>query len=53
MDGLPTKNNAMLYPVGLRSYDEYPGPDDKFWENRLARGCAKRICRPRSRITSI
>ena len=32
MDGLPTKNNAMLYPVGLRSYDEYPGPDDKFWE---------------------
>ena len=32
MDGLPTKNNATLYPVGLRAYDEYPGPDDKFWE---------------------
>jgi hypothetical protein len=32
MDGLPTKNNATLYPVGLRSYDEYPGPDNKFWE---------------------
>ena len=32
MDGLPTKNNAMLYPVGLRSYDKYPGPEDKFWE---------------------
>ncbi len=32
MDGLPTKNNATLYPVGLRSYDDYPGPDDKFWE---------------------
>ena len=32
MEGLPTKNNAMLYPVGLGSYNEYPGPDNKFWE---------------------
>lgn len=32
MDGLPSKNNATLYPVGLRSYDDYPGPDEKFWE---------------------
>ncbi len=37
MDGLPTKNNAMLYPVGLRSYDEYPGPDNKFWEQPFSR----------------
>ena len=32
MEGLPTKNNATLYPVGLGSYNEYPGPDDRFWE---------------------
>lgn len=37
MDGLPTKNNAMLYPVGLRSYDDYPGPTDKFWEKPFGR----------------
>ncbi len=37
MDGLPTKNNAVLWPVGLRSYDEYPGPDDKFWEKPFSR----------------
>ncbi len=37
MDGLPTKNNAMLYPVGLRSYDEYPGPENRFWEQSLGR----------------
>lgn len=38
MDGLPTKNNSTLYPVGLRSYDEYPGPDDKFWEKPFGPG---------------
>ncbi len=32
MEGLPSKNNATLYPVGLGSYDSYEGPDDKFWE---------------------
>ena len=38
MDGLPTKNNATLYPVGLGSYQEYPGPDDKFWEKPFGPG---------------
>ena len=33
MDGLPTANNATLYPVGLQSYESYPDPDTKFWEN--------------------
>ena len=37
MDGLPTKNNALLFPVGLRAYDEYPGPDDRFWEKPFGR----------------
>ena len=32
MDGLPSKNDATLYPVGLGCYNEYSGPDDKFWE---------------------
>ena len=32
MDGLPTKNDATLYPVGMRSYESYPDPDNKFWE---------------------
>ncbi len=38
MDGLPTKNNAMLYPFGLGSYNDYPGPDDKFWEKPFGPG---------------
>ncbi|MBE6936692.1 MAG: hypothetical protein E7458_09430 [Ruminococcaceae bacterium] len=38
MDGLPTKNNAMLYPVGLGSYRDYPGPEDKFWEKPFGPG---------------
>ncbi len=32
MDGLPTNNNATLYPVGLACYSDYSGPDEKFWE---------------------
>ena len=38
MDGLPTKNNATLFPVGLGSYNEYPKADDKFWEKPFGRG---------------
>lgn len=32
MDGLPSKNDAELYPIGLKCYESYPDPDDKFWE---------------------
>ncbi len=32
LDGLPSKNNATLYPVGLGSYNTYPGPYERFWE---------------------
>ena len=38
MDGLPTKNNALLYPIGLQCYESYPGPEDKFWEKPFGRG---------------
>lgn len=38
MDGLPTKNNAMLYPVGLGCYSSYPARDDKFWEKPFEPG---------------
>lgn len=38
MDGLPSKNNAMLYPVGLGSYNNYPGPEDRFWEKPFGPG---------------
>ena len=38
MDGLPTKNNATLYPVGLGSYNSYPARDDKFWEKPFEPG---------------
>lgn len=38
MDGLPSKNNAMLYPVGLGSYSSYPGPENRFWEKPFGPG---------------
>lgn len=38
MDGLPTKNNATLYPVGLGSYNDYPCPGDNYWEKPFTPG---------------
>lgn len=32
MDGMPSQLNATLSPVGLGNYDDYPGPNEKFWE---------------------
>lgn len=32
MEGLPSKNDAVLYPIGTVCYEKYPDPNDKFWE---------------------
>ncbi len=32
MEGLPSKNDAVLYPIGMKCYESYPDENDKFWE---------------------
>lgn len=41
MDGMPSQLNATLSPVGLGNYDDYPGPNDKFWERPFGRPAPK------------